>query len=761
MSNYLWLFGENLGSTANNNSFYLWKETVLKDDGIDKYIVLARNKNNLKVYKDLDKREKKFVVWKNSPKHYRLFFSADMYFASLSYKDITPSKFLFFNIPLYIHKPLIYLQHGTLGIKKIGYTGNGYNNCMFRFVYYNKNIRDTLIKENNFKPYQLHYGVYPPRYKELATRHVKYHENETKAKKILWFLTWREYFGNNPETKAFLQDVKTVLQDDRLLKYLTDTDSELTLCLHQFFDGNGLDELKDGLSDRINLVLASKADVLDELARNDLLITDYSSVGFDFTFLNKPVILYQPDREKYLMGREIYCTLDELANASASDSQELIKLIAEEKYTVNSFFADKMPKLESFDDVINGKYIEDMYNEFSSIQKNKVAFVGYNFYGIGGTVFATRALAEGLLEKNYTVELISLKCTGLPKEMPFGLQLSSLYSRLVLRIVYKIKRILRCLLHRSASSSTPADSSAAPVPVNDLKGYAIKAYKKRLNRIKCKTVVSTRESIHPLLYDAKSPNVEHKAYFFHCTSKLVDYLFPGVIDELQKIELDKAIFVTEENRKGYENDLSYSNYKEYLVIGNTLESGRLIRRDEIAEVEPKDDFKGLYLIRLSEERKADIDNLLGFGAFLKEKNIDGVTINVFGRGEYAETFVNDIQNRGLEKYIVYCGETENPKEQMAEHDAVVDFTLNHSFGMPYIEAVLNGKMLFCTDNFAAHEVLGEIKGCIYNDYEDLLSKIQNMGTVTKEQLEKNYDEISKRYSREALAESFIGFVNKD
>ena len=68
-----------------------------------------------------------------------------------------------------------------------------------------------------------------------------------------------------------------------------------------------------------------------------------------------------------------------------------------------------MPSVRNLDDAINGKHIEDMYNEFSNIQKNKVTFIGYNFYGIGGTVFATRALAEGLLEKNYAVELISLK----------------------------------------------------------------------------------------------------------------------------------------------------------------------------------------------------------------------------------------------------------------------------------------------------------------------------------------------------------------
>ena len=52
-----------------------------------------------------------------------------------------------------------------------------------------------------------------------------------------------------------------------------------------------------------------------------------------------------------------------------------------------------------------------MYKYLKEIQENKITFIGYNFYGIGGTVSATKALAEALMEKNYMVELISLKKT--------------------------------------------------------------------------------------------------------------------------------------------------------------------------------------------------------------------------------------------------------------------------------------------------------------------------------------------------------------
>lgn len=67
-----------------------------------------------------------------------------MYFVSLSYKDITPTKLGFFKTDFFIEKPLIYLQHGTLGIKAIEYKGYGYNNNMFRFCITTRTLSPLL-----------------------------------------------------------------------------------------------------------------------------------------------------------------------------------------------------------------------------------------------------------------------------------------------------------------------------------------------------------------------------------------------------------------------------------------------------------------------------------------------------------------------------------------------------------------------------------------------------------------------------------------
>ncbi len=753
--NFIWLFGENLGSTSNNNSFYFWKKSVSKKDDIDKYFVMSKNQNNLSVYNTLSPDEKKFIVWKNSKKHFEIYYSADLFFVSLSYKDILPDKIFGKNLNFLITKPLIYLQHGTLGIKAIGYQGDAYNNNMFRFIYYNKNIKDTFKEKNNFRDYQLYYGIYPPRYMELVKRHKKYSETKAEGKNILWFPTWREYFGKNYKTEILLLQMKKILGNQALEDYLENTSSTFTVCLHQFFDEDKIAYLKEDVdTDRIKFVHAKNTDVLDELARNDVLITDYSSVGFDFTTLNKPVILYQPDLDAYLKGRGLYCTIEELKEVSISKSKQLIDTIVNETYTINPFFRSRLPEEIDYDYIIEGQHIDRMYNEFAEIQRNKITFLGYNFYGIGGTVFATRSLAEALLEKNYMVQLVCLKGFKKYNKMPYGLQLTPLYvdgrrtkTELLKRLIPKMDCFYGNLNY---DCSKP-----------NLWPYANYALENLLKNLKSKTLVSTRESLHLYMTEDLSEHIENKIYFFHCASSVVCDLYPEAFRRISKEKLPKVIFVTDESKKAYKADLDYDNYEKSLVLGNALEMSRSVEREEItvATDEEKVGFNGMYLVRISPDRKPDLDNLLGFAHYLKEHNEENITISVYGNGGYLKEFLEQIYDNELEDYIEYCGETSNPKVEMKKYDAVVDFTLNHSFGMPYIEAVLNGKMLYCADNIASREVLNGIDGCIYSSYEDLVNKIRKFPEITEDQLKSNYDKICETYSRRVLADKFIDFMN--
>lgn len=751
MGKFIWLIGENISQTANNNSYYFWRHTVECQDDIEKYFVLEKNKKNVEFYNRLPKNCQQYVVWRDTTRHLRLFIKADMFFVTLSYRDIRPEKVCGKKIDLSIEKPVIYLQHGTLAMKTLGYNGRSYNNNFFRFIYYNKSIAEDFQRINNFKPYQLYYGEYHPRYMETVRRFRAY---ESQSKRILWFLTWREYMGNNLLTKILLRKIQNVITSPELLAYLDKTNTDFVLCVHSFFDTEKINQIKgECQSKHIIFRYASEVDVMDEIVQSTVLITDYSSVGFDATFLNKPVILFQPDIEDYLKKRELYCTVEELNGCNITKAKALVDTLVSETYTVNPFFRSRLPEHIDYDYIAEGKHIEKMYNDFAEIQRHKITFIGYNFYGIGGTVFATRSLAEAFLEKGYLVQLLSLKKNQKPQNMPCALNLYTLYDanrrsvlNLFKRHFYRRKKLFSYLKYDK--------------DIVNLKPYAGFKLTKWLETTNSETVISTRESLHLFLNDAASASIKNKIYFFHCPVEIFESVFPNILGELNKCDINKAVFVTETNRQKFIEDLNFTNYKQHIVLGNCLESSRSVARDEIMPVEEKEVYRGIYLLRVSQDRKTDIDNLIGYGKYLRDNNIDRIRIDVYGTGDYVDAFIDTLVDEDLTDYICYNGSTPNGPAKIREHDAVVDFSLNHSFGMPYIEGIMNGKMVFCEENQGSKEVMSKIPSAFIRSYEDLTKKILGLPEITVEQLQEYYDIISDKYSRKALAEKMIDYLNQ-
>ncbi len=751
MGRYIWLIGENLSRTANNNAYYYWKNIVDKKDNIDKYLVLEKNQNTMRVYNELPNEYKKFIVWRNTPRHLKLYINADMYFVAQSYRDVRPEKILWKNLELSTEKPVIYLQHGTLAMKVIDYNGRSYNNNFFRFVYYNKLIQLKFEEVNNFKPYQIYYGEYHPRYIELVRRFKDY---KAQNKRILWFLTWREYMGKNLPTKILLKKIKKVVTNPELLEYLERTSTDLVLCVHKFFDAEKIQMIKgDCESEHIIFEHASEINVMDELVKCDVLITDYSSVGFDVTLLNKPVILFQPDMDDYLKNRNLYCEIEELNKYNIKKPLDLVKALINKNYGVNPFFRSRMPDNIDYDYILKGKHIDRMYDYFANIQKHKITFIGYNFYGIGGTVFATRSLAEALLEKGYYVQLLSLKKNQKPRLMPYALNLTPLYDanrksplNMYKRHFYRRKKLFSYLKYDK--------------DIVNLKPYAGFALQKWLNTTNSETVISTRESLHLFLNDATSDLIKNKIYFFHCPVEIFESVFPNILDSLNKCDINKAVFVTENNRLKFIEDFNFKNYKQHIILGNCLESSRSVQRDEIIPVEEKEVYRGIYLLRVSSDRKTDLDNLLGYGRYLRDNNIENIIIDVYGTGDYVDEFVDILVDEDLTDYICYKGSTPNGPQEIRNHDAVVDFSLNHSFGMPYIEGIMNGKMVFCEKNQGSMEVMAKIPKSFIQSYKDLTEKILSLPELSLEELQGYYDIISEKYSREVLAEKMIEYIQK-
>jgi CDP-glycerol glycerophosphotransferase len=68
-------------------------------------------------------------------------------------------------------------------------------------------------------------------------------------------------------------------------------------------------------------------DMQDLLCAVDVLITDYSSSIWDFSFTHKPCFLYAPDLEEYKSNRDFYTPIEEWPFPLAKTNQELIENI--------------------------------------------------------------------------------------------------------------------------------------------------------------------------------------------------------------------------------------------------------------------------------------------------------------------------------------------------------------------------------------------------------------------------------------------------
>jgi len=93
-------------------------------------------------------------------------------------------------------------------------------------------------------------------------------------------------------------------------------------------------------------------EINDLLFISDLLITDYSSVCFEYALLNKPMIFYSPDVLEYIESRDFYYNYDSFVPGPLVRTQdELIKTIKSKQFKMSK----NQTFVEYFFDYTDGK----------------------------------------------------------------------------------------------------------------------------------------------------------------------------------------------------------------------------------------------------------------------------------------------------------------------------------------------------------------------------------------------------------------------
>lgn len=302
-----WLIGGNAGELYVDNARAMHE--YLLDKGIEVYWVLNENAS---FRKEFDKNNIKYLV-KGSIKSYIYFMKSKVSLFSHSISaDIVP---YLCAVPIinYYHKKnyKVFLNHGTVGLKKRAPMHKKLEKQINELLKsYNLNPCDSdfekNIKVNDWKmPESTMYICGYPRYDKL------FNNKDRNTTDILYMPTWRKY--ENTGINEFLNSKK-------LQEYLNENKLNMRVYLHQL----AKDKVKLNVKFKNIIILPSNTNVTEELLNAKILITDYSSVCYDFFYLGKKVCFYQYDKEKYIKTVGSYVDLDHFFAKSNTTIDELI-----------------------------------------------------------------------------------------------------------------------------------------------------------------------------------------------------------------------------------------------------------------------------------------------------------------------------------------------------------------------------------------------------------------------------------------------------
>ncbi len=255
-----YLIGSNYGKKRSDNAMILFN--YMKSLGKEVYFIedIPTDKKSLK---------------RGSFKSFIYYFKASGIFYSHSFSDILPSMHKAGIIVKYLGGPKkVFIQHGVIFTKKINKYVRSLNNTVDYFVVSSecekKIVEQIGMPEEKLKLLGL------PRY-DLLPEDIK------KTEKIFIFLTWKKRDIYLNKLTEILEVLKTI-------------NSPIKLAVH--------DMVKDDLGiDKKYLT----ADIGKEVREASILITDDSSVAWDFFYNGREVIFYRPEENWYMDDEFLNC----------------------------------------------------------------------------------------------------------------------------------------------------------------------------------------------------------------------------------------------------------------------------------------------------------------------------------------------------------------------------------------------------------------------------------------------------------------------
>jgi CDP-glycerol glycerophosphotransferase (TagB/SpsB family) len=229
-----------------------------------------------------------------------LFFAS--HFISTHYCYITPWSYLLSKKMVIRSNIYVLLQHGVTK-EDMSQHLNKHISGIDIFITATKEENNSIINNNNygFKENEVPLTGFA-RFDNLLKFNTK--------RQILFMPTWRTYLVRRNtmkknkeslietfEQSAYFKHLNSFLNNEILIELLEKNNIELIFYPH--FEVQKSISLFALKSNKIIVAKKEQYDVQQLLKESLMLITDYSSVAFDFAYMKKPLIYYQFDQEEY------------------------------------------------------------------------------------------------------------------------------------------------------------------------------------------------------------------------------------------------------------------------------------------------------------------------------------------------------------------------------------------------------------------------------------------------------------------------------
>ncbi len=280
----VWVVGER-PDTAQDTGYHFFKYCRENHPELNVYYAIDASSKDLKNIQSLGN-----ILFIGSDEHVEKCLEATAFFGSHDLEYLLPFKGVLMNS--YREGLKVFLQHGVLGRKSVEYNKPYYLYPFDLFCVSSTDEKEMVMDEMGYESDEVIVtGL--SRFDNLLRDHQP-------ERKILLIPTWREWLNTEEDflQSEYYNRYISLLKDENLNRLLKENNMWLEFYPHYRMQ-QFAEDFKDFESATIKIVKLGEKNVQDLLKSSQMMITDYSSVSFDFTYMAKPVIYYHFDQESF------------------------------------------------------------------------------------------------------------------------------------------------------------------------------------------------------------------------------------------------------------------------------------------------------------------------------------------------------------------------------------------------------------------------------------------------------------------------------